>query len=142
MTRPRSPLRAFGARRANPSIMLALGLLAGLVPGGIGGTECCAADDVATTTILPQGELQLDLTLHRGPLVATWRGLLSMAIVSTGDTWDQKEIEGLRELFDVYLYLAHQGVVEHTIRITLAGRQNARAQGQKIYMNGIRAEAD
>lgn len=42
---------------------------------------------------------------------ATWRGLLSMAIVSTGDTWDREKLEGLRELSDVYHYLAHQGVV-------------------------------
>ena len=31
---------------------------------------------------------------------------------------------------------------KHTIRITVAGRQNARAQGQRIYLDGIRAEAD
>jgi hypothetical protein len=48
---------------------------------------------------------------------AKWRALLSMAIMTTGDTWDKGKLEGLRELFDIYHYLAAQGVVGRWVKI-------------------------
>ena len=48
---------------------------------------------------------------------ATWRGLLCFAIMTTGDTWDKTKLEGLRELFDIYHYLAAQGVVGRWVKV-------------------------
>ena len=48
---------------------------------------------------------------------ATWRGLLCIAIMTTGDTWDRGKLEGLRELFDIYHYLAAQGVVGRWVKV-------------------------
>ncbi len=48
---------------------------------------------------------------------ATWRGLLCFAIMTTGDTWDKAKLEGLRELFDIYHYLAAQGVVGRWVKV-------------------------
>ena len=48
---------------------------------------------------------------------ATWRGLLCIAIMTTGDTWDQAQARGLRELFDIYHYLAAQGVVGRWVKV-------------------------
>jgi hypothetical protein len=52
---------------------------------------------------------------------ASWRGLLSMAIVVTGDTWDKQQLEGMRELFDLYHYLAAQGVVGRWVKVYRPG---------------------
>jgi hypothetical protein len=48
---------------------------------------------------------------------ATWRGLLTMNFDMTGDTWDTAKLEGLRELIDIYHYLASQGVVGRWVRV-------------------------
>jgi len=48
---------------------------------------------------------------------ATWRGLLCIAIMTTGDTWDKTKLEGLRQLFDIYHYLAAQGVVGRWVKV-------------------------
>ncbi|MGC8639261.1 MAG: hypothetical protein ACP5XB_05205 [Isosphaeraceae bacterium] len=48
---------------------------------------------------------------------ATWRGLLCCAIMTTGDTWDKAKLEGLRQLFDIYHYLAAQGVVGRWVKV-------------------------
>jgi hypothetical protein len=48
---------------------------------------------------------------------ATWRGLLCIAIMTTGDTWDKDKLEGLRQLFDIYHYLAAQGVVGRWVKV-------------------------
>lgn len=48
---------------------------------------------------------------------ATWRGLLCFAIMTTGDTWDKAKLEGLRQLFDIYHYLAAQGVVGRWVKV-------------------------
>ena len=34
-----------------------------------------------------------------------------IAIMTTGDTWDKTKLEGMRELFDIYHFLADKGVV-------------------------------
>ena len=48
---------------------------------------------------------------------ARWRGLLSMAIMCTGDTRDKAKLEGVRELFDLYHYLVAQGVAGRWVKI-------------------------
>ncbi len=48
---------------------------------------------------------------------ATWRGLLCFAIMTTGDTWDKAKLAGLRQLFDIYHYLAAQGVVGRWVKV-------------------------
>ena len=46
-----------------------------------------------------------------------WRGLLTINFDMTGDTWDPDKIEGVRELIDIYHYLADQGVVGRWVRV-------------------------
>jgi hypothetical protein len=55
---------------------------------------------------------------------AIWRGLLTINFDMTGDTWDPKKLEGIRELIDIYHYLGSQGVVGrwvHVYRPQVAG---------------------
>jgi len=59
---------------------------------------------------------------------ATWRGLLTINFDMTGDTWDPDKIEGVRQLVDIYHYLASQGVVGrwvHVYRPLVAGDEPA-----------------
>jgi hypothetical protein len=59
---------------------------------------------------------------------ALWRGLLTINFDMTGDTWDPKKLEGLRELIDIYHYLGSQGVVGrwvHVYRPQVAGDEPA-----------------
>ena len=59
---------------------------------------------------------------------ALWRGLLTINFDMTGDTWDPKKLEGLRELVDIYHYLGSQGVVGrwvHVYRPLVAGDEPA-----------------
>lgn len=46
-----------------------------------------------------------------------WRSLLSMALMSTGDTWDKDKLEGVRQLFDLYHYLVAQGVAGRWVKV-------------------------
>jgi len=48
---------------------------------------------------------------------AIWRGLLSINFDMTGDTWDPAKLEGIRELIDIYHYLAAKGVVGRWVRV-------------------------
>ena len=48
---------------------------------------------------------------------AKWRGLLCINFDMTGDTWDPAKLEGLRELVDIYHYLANQGVVGRWVKV-------------------------
>ena len=48
---------------------------------------------------------------------ATWRGLLCINFDMTGDTWDAKKLEGLRELINIYHYLQAQGVVGRWVKV-------------------------
>ena len=48
---------------------------------------------------------------------ARWRALLSMVPVTTGDTWDRSKLEAVRELFDIWHYMAAQGVVGRWVKI-------------------------
>ena len=48
---------------------------------------------------------------------STWRGLLACVPVTTGDTWDKAKLEGIRELFDIYHYLASKGVVGRWVKV-------------------------
>lgn len=48
---------------------------------------------------------------------ATWRGLLTINFDMTGDTWDPAKLEGVRQLTDIYHYLASQGVVGRWVHV-------------------------
>ncbi len=48
---------------------------------------------------------------------ALWRGLLTINFDMTGDTWDPKKLEGVRELIDIYHYLGSQGVVGRWVHV-------------------------
>ena len=48
---------------------------------------------------------------------ATWRGLLWSSFPMTGDTFDPEKIEGLRELIDIYHYLAKERVVGKWVKV-------------------------
>jgi hypothetical protein len=48
---------------------------------------------------------------------ALWRGLLSMNFDMLGDTWDPSNLEGLRELIDIYHYLESKGVVGRWVHV-------------------------
>jgi len=48
---------------------------------------------------------------------ATWRSLLCTNFDMTGDTFDPEKLEGLRDLIDVYHYLASRGVVGRWVRV-------------------------
>ena len=37
--------------------------------------------------------------------------------MTTGDTWDKTKLEGLRQLFDIYHYLAARGVVGRWVKV-------------------------
>ena len=44
-------------------------------------------------------------------------GSSASPIMTTGDTWDKSKLEGLRQLFDIYHYLAAQGVVGRWVKV-------------------------
>ena len=46
-----------------------------------------------------------------------WHSLLSMAMMTTGDTWDKVKMEGIREQFDIYHYLESKGVVGRWVKV-------------------------
>jgi hypothetical protein len=46
-----------------------------------------------------------------------WRGLLWMSPVMTGDTQNPEKLEAVRQLFDIYHYLAKQGVVGRWVKV-------------------------
>jgi hypothetical protein len=48
---------------------------------------------------------------------ATWRGLLCSNFDMTGDTFSPDQLEGLRELVDIYHYLGARGVVGRWVRV-------------------------
>jgi hypothetical protein len=48
---------------------------------------------------------------------ARWRGVLCMAIMSTGDTTDPEKLDGIRELFDIYRYFHKKGVAGRWSRV-------------------------
>ena len=55
---------------------------------------------------------------------AIWRGLMTMNFDMTGDTWDPAKLDGVRQLIDIYHYLASQGVAGrwvHVYRPVVAG---------------------
>jgi hypothetical protein len=48
---------------------------------------------------------------------SAWRGLLWSSFAMTGDTQDPVKLDGLRQLIDIYHYLAKEGVVGRWVRI-------------------------
>jgi hypothetical protein len=46
-----------------------------------------------------------------------WRGLLAINFDMTGDTWNPQKLEGVRQLIDIYHYLASQGVVGRWVHV-------------------------
>jgi hypothetical protein len=46
-----------------------------------------------------------------------WRGLLWMSVALTGDTQNPAKLEGVRQLFDIYHYLAKEGVVGRWVKV-------------------------
>ena len=46
-----------------------------------------------------------------------WRGLLWMSPAMTGDTRNPAKLEAVRQLFDIYHYLAHEGVVGRWVKV-------------------------
>ncbi len=65
---------------------------------------------------------------------ATWRGLLCIAIMTTGDTWDRTKLEGLRQLFDIYHYLAAQGIVGRWVKVY---RPNVEGDDPTMYFERL-----
>ena len=66
-----------------------------------------------------------------------WRPLLSMALVSTGDTWEQPRLEGLRELFDLYHYLVSQGVAGRWVKVY---RPRVDGDERTLYLQRLSAD--